>query len=75
MLAQNVQVMDVFSKVLDKNRLKRVKDCKSTQEIWRKLEETYENKIPNFSEEKEDSSTSNSNEEENMNDLMVEKNC
>ena len=30
-------------------------------------------KISNFSEEKEDSSTSNFNEKENIDDLMVEK--
>mgnify|MGYP004715446109 FL=1 len=54
-------------------KTERVKDCKSAQEIWRKLEEFYENKNFNFSEEKEENSTLNSNEEENRDDLIVEK--
>ena len=73
MLVQNIQVMKIFCRVLDKNELKRVKDRKNAQEIWRKLEETYENKYLNFSEEKEECSTSNFNDEENMDDLMIEK--
>ena len=66
--------MNNLCKVLDKDEPKRIKNCKSAQEIWRKLEEIYESKNPNFSEEKEECSTSNSNDKDNIDDLIVEKN-
>ena len=72
-MAQNIQVMNNLCKVLDKDEPKRIKDCKSAQEIWRKLEEIYESKNPNFSEEKEECSTSNSNDKDNIDDLIVKK--
>ena len=72
-LAQNVQVMDALYKAFDEDTLERVKDCKNTQEIWRKLEEFYENKNPNFREEMEECSTLNSNEEENIDDVIAKK--
>ena len=70
MLAQNIQVMEIFYGVLDGNELKRIKYCKNVQEIWRKLEKFYENKNLTFREEKKENSTSNFNKTENINDLM-----
>ena len=68
-----IQVMDINYKALYEAELKRVKHYKSTQEIWRKLEHIHENKIPKFSEKREECSTSKSCEEENIDDVIIQK--
>ena len=72
MLAQNIQVMDIICKALKKDELKSVKDYKSSQEIWRRLEEIYNRKKFQCSKENEGFSISNSKEGKNIVDLMVE---
>ena len=62
--------MDIIYKALYEAELKRVKNYKSTQEIWRKLEHIHENKIPKFSEKREECSTSKSCEEKNIDDVI-----
>ena len=73
MLTQNVQIIDIHCKTLEKNELERVKGCKNVREISRRLEKIYENKYLNPNVEKKECSTSSSYDEENIDDVTVKR--